>query len=119
MGFFSSKSDFPWVHLKSIEQFNQFFDGDKPFFVFKHSTRCSISSMVMNSFERNYQLDKEITPLFLDLLNHREVSNYLTEKTGVYHQSPQIILLKNKEVLYHASHEQINAEKLITSYEKL
>lgn len=118
MGFFSSKSDFPWLNLTSIEQFNQFFESEQAFFVFKHSTRCSISSMAQSNFERNYQLDDEITPLFLDLLNHRDVSNYIAEKTGVYHQSPQIILLKNKEVIYHASHEQINADKIITSYEK-
>lgn len=118
MGFFSSKSDFPWLTLSSIEQFNHFFESEQAFFVFKHSTRCSISSMVMNSFEQTYQVDEDITSLFLDLLNHRDVSNYIAEKTGVYHQSPQIILLQNKEVLYHASHEQINAKKIVTSYEK-
>jgi bacillithiol system protein YtxJ len=119
MGFFSTKSDFPWVNLTSIDEFNQYFDDDKPFFVFKHSTRCSISSMALNRFEREYKDNKEITPLFLDLLKHRDVSNFIAEKTAVYHQSPQLILLKNKKVIYQASHEQINADKIVTSYEKL
>jgi len=119
MGFFTSKSTFPWVELTSIEQFNRLFEENKPFFVFKHSTRCSISSMALNQFERTYQLEDEMTPLFLDLIAHREVSNYIAEQTGVYHQSPQLILINNKEVLYHASHEQISAKNIETTYEKL
>ena len=119
MGFFTSKSNFPWINLTSIEQFNAFFDGDDPFFVFKHSTRCSISSMALSRFESEYKGDEQIMPLFLDLIRYREVSNFIADKTGVYHQSPQLIFIKNKKVLDHASHEQINADKILTTYEKL
>ena len=81
--------------------------------IFKHSTRCGISRMVLKSFESEFDLDEnQITMYFLDLLNFREISNKIAKDMNVYHQSPQLIAFKNGEVLYHASHSDISVESL-------
>lgn len=119
MGLFSRKQEksLPWIELKSIEELDQAIKQsvDKPVLFFKHSTRCSISSMALNSFENNWNGTDEVDLYFLDLLSHRDISNAIAEKTNVVHQSPQVIVLKNNEVVYTATHSGINAEQALDS----
>lgn len=84
-----------------------------PCVIFKHSTRCSISSMAKNRFERNWDLDgTEIEPYYLDLIAYRPVSNKIAETLGVEHQSPQVVLLKDGKAIYNTSHNDINISDL-------
>jgi bacillithiol system protein YtxJ len=57
-----------------------------------------------------------VTPYYLDLLEFRPISNEIAGRFGVMHQSPQIILIKNGNAVYTASHSDIQvvdlAEKL-------
>jgi bacillithiol system protein YtxJ len=83
--------------------------------IFKHSTRCGISRMVMSQFVDMYNFtEKEIDLYFLDLLNFREVSNEVGFKFQVMHQSPQILIIKNGTVVAHESHGAINELDLST-----
>ena len=117
MGLFSTKSNetFPWVKISSIDQLNDVLLNarEKPALFFKHSTRCSISSMALNSFERYWKHDSDFCDLyFIDLLNYRDVSNEIAILTGVVHQSPQVIVVHQKEVLYDATHSSIDGRKI-------
>lgn len=116
MGLFSSnkepKSVFPWIQLRSIEQLKLAIENsfEKPIMLFKHSTRCSISSMAKTRFENNWPTENASCDLyFLDLLQYRAISDEIEKMTGVVHQSPQAILIRNKEVIYEDSHSAINA----------
>ncbi|MGB0175759.1 MAG: bacillithiol system redox-active protein YtxJ [Owenweeksia sp.] len=76
--------------------------------IFKHSTRCAISSMVWGRFKRNWNKDeKDIPVYYLDLLKHRDVSNRVAEHYRIQHQSPQVLLIRNGECVYDASHNAI------------
>jgi len=86
-----------------------------PCVIFKHSTRCSISSMAKGRFERNWDIDgAAIEPYYLDLIAYRPVSNKIAETLGVVHQSPQIILIKDGKAIYDTSHNDINIADLKT-----
>lgn len=101
----------PWIPLNSIQQLNLIADKSKtkPQFIFKHSTRCGISRMVINQFVDNYNLTEQDADLYyLDLLNHRDVSNEVGYKFQVLHQSPQLLVIKNGTTVAHASHGGIN-----------
>jgi len=105
----------PWIPLNSTAQLSYISEKSKTKtqIVFKHSTRCGISSMVMRQFKASYTLtDKEVDLYYLDLLSYREVSNEVGYKFQVFHESPQILIIKNKEVVTHASHGGINAIEL-------
>lgn len=87
-----------------------------PVLLFKHSTRCSISAMALHSVEKYWNdASEKITPYFLDLLAHRDLSNLIEQKTGVLHQSPQAIVMKNGEVVYQASHNGIRVSNMLKS----
>ena len=99
--------DLPWIVLSSIEQIEEIKDKSKerPQLIFKHSTTCGISRMVLNMFEQGYSLNGEQADLyFLDLHAHRDVSNKVSEMFGVLHQSPQLLVVKNGTVTFHTSH---------------
>jgi bacillithiol system protein YtxJ len=81
----------------------------KAIVLFKHSTRCSISSVALNRLERSWKLTNDTVPTyFLDLLNFRNISNNIAEKYAVPHQSPQVIVIKNGKCIYSASHSDIS-----------
>ncbi len=127
MGWFSKdkeekkQSGLPWKRLTSVNQLKEVIEGsaDKPVLLFKHSTRCNISSMALNGFTRNWSgTPEDIDIYYLDLLNYRDVSNAMATETGILHQSPQVIVLKNKEVVYTATHSGIDARSALNSIKK-
>jgi bacillithiol system protein YtxJ len=78
--------------------------------IFKHSTRCSISSMALNRLERSWNLHEQSVPAYyLDLLNYRGISNKIEKLYGITHQSPQILVIKNEKCIYSVSHSEISA----------
>jgi bacillithiol system protein YtxJ len=103
-----------WRPLTDLGQLNEIIDlsTEKPVLIFKHSTRCSISRMVLKQFENEFDLQDKVIPYFIDLLEFRNVSNEIAIRFGVTHQSPQIILVKDGKAVYNASHESIEISKL-------
>ncbi|MGB1121066.1 MAG: bacillithiol system redox-active protein YtxJ, partial [Saprospiraceae bacterium] len=82
---------------------------EKPQVIFKHSTRCSISSMAKRRLERNWNIDEsKVDIYYLDLIAYRSISNLVSSDFGVTHQSPQILIIKNKEAVFHTSHNDIS-----------
>ena len=110
----NSVSKVGWRQLTDLGQLNEIVEvsTEKPVVVFKHSTRCSISRMVLKQFENEFDLQDKIIPYFLDLLEHRDISNAITSRFEVQHQSPQIIVIKEGKAVYTASHESIDVEKI-------
>ena len=103
-----------WNELTEQSQLEQLKtqSDEQPVLIFKHSTRCSISRFALKQFENEFDLQDKIAPYFLDLLNHRDISNEIAFQFNVQHQSPQLLLLKNRAVVYHTSHENIDANEL-------
>lgn len=109
-----SNSKINWKPLEHLGQLDEIaaFSNQKPIVIFKHSTRCSISRMALKRFESEYDIDESIDTYFLDLLEHRDISNEIASRFGVYHQSPQLILIKDGKAIYDVSHDSIDAEVL-------
>jgi bacillithiol system protein YtxJ len=87
----------------------------RPQVLFKHSTRCSISTMAMN---RLLRLDDAFYNnadfYYLDLIAHRDVSASIAEQFHVHHESPQVIVLKQGDATYDASHMEITVAELVS-----
>lgn len=100
----------PWLDLNSVEQLVHIEEESvrKTQVIFKHSTRCGISRMVMSQFVDAFELDVNLDLYYLDLLSYRDVSNEVGYKFQVLHESPQLLVLKNRVVVAHASHGAIN-----------
>lgn len=85
--------------------------AQRPQVIYKHSSRCFISSFVRS------QLEKSRTPPgidfhFLDLITYRSLSNKIARELDVAHQSPQVLLIKNGICVYDESHDNISMEEL-------
>ena len=102
----------PWIPLSSLDQLTNILEKSKSKtqIIFKHSSRCGISSMVINQFVKQYLFSEEEVDLYyLDILSYRDVSDDVGYKFQVLHQSPQLIVLRNGVAVAHASHGAINA----------
>ncbi len=101
------KANFIEVH--SSEELDEVFQKSKeqPVVLFKHSLTCPISAGVYR------EVSGVNSDIYLIVVQYaRNVSNLLAEKTGVRHESPQAIVLKNERAVYYASHYDVTAEDL-------
>ena len=100
----------PWINMNSLSQLNEIEEKSKTKtqVIFKHSTRCGISRMVMNQFVEAYDVDANLDLYYLDLLSYRNVSNEVGYQFQVMHESPQLLVIKNGVTVAHASHGGIN-----------
>lgn len=104
-----------WIELTTLGQLKEIIEAsnEKPQLLFKHSTRCPISSTALSRFEREWDLTPEqCEAYYLDLITYRPVSNQIAEDLGVVHQSPQAILVINGKAVYNSSHNLIEAKKV-------
>lgn len=121
MGLFSrtnKHSSISWQQIDSVTALAAALDSanESPALFFKHSTRCSISSMALSRLEGSGFLEESGLQLyFIDLIQYRDVSQSLSELSNVTHQSPQVIVIKHGNVVYHASHGAIDVQQIIQS----
>lgn len=104
-----------WITLDSESQINEIIKAshEMPCLVFKHSTRCSISSMAKNRLDKKSDaLTVPVKAYYLDLIRFRNISNALTEAFHVHHESPQILLIKNGLCVHDASHMDVSIREI-------
>lgn len=103
-----------WIDLTNIQQLAALKELSKarPQVIFKHSTRCSISTMAKSRLERGEQPGNSDF-YFLDLIRYRSISDQIAQDFAVTHESPQLLLIKNTECVYEESHSGIHMDELI------
>lgn len=107
----NQENEIPWIELNAMEQLDDITEKSKTKtqFIFKHSTRCGISRMVISQFKKDYLYSENDADLYyLDLLAYRPISNEIAQRFQVTHQSPQLLVVKNGVVVAHESHNGIN-----------
>jgi bacillithiol system protein YtxJ len=99
-----------WNKLNSDSQLAEIKEESEnhPVLIFKHSTTCSISAMALSRMERNWSDQLGVKPYYLDLLANRAISNKIVSEFGIDHESPQVLLIRNGECVYDASHMSIS-----------
>lgn len=102
-----------WKALTDEKQLEQIktLSSTTPQVIFKHSTRCSISSMAKNRLERN-AIPMDIDFYYLDLFRYRNISQKLETDFMVTHESPQVLLIINGECVYDESHSGISMDEI-------
>ncbi len=106
-----SRESFPWRALEGAESLSPLTDAEDthPKVVFKHSTRCGLSGMMLRRFEQHWDPVRDQVEFYLlDLLRHRELSGQVAEVFGIGHQSPQVLVIRAGSVTAHASHGDID-----------
>jgi bacillithiol system protein YtxJ len=104
-----------WEKLTETAQLERILEEskEKPVLIYKHSTRCGISGMALDRLERSWdETGDGFKSYYLDLIAYRNISNIVAEMFNVYHQSPQVIVVKNGKAVYDESHMGISFEAL-------
>jgi len=104
-----------WSHIHSMEQLNALTDDStgKTQVIFKHSTSCGISSIVLRSFEKQYQdVEEKVDFYFLNIQQNRALSNEIAVRFGIRHESPQLLVIRNKTAVFNTSHSSISYASL-------
>jgi bacillithiol system protein YtxJ len=104
-----------WKRIESEEQLEELINSshDTPAAVFKSSHRCGASAFARQRLESQWQNGHgEIDFYFLDIIPNREISNEIAARFRVSHQSPQVILIRDGQSVYDASHYRVSAANL-------
>ncbi len=104
-----------WHSISSEAELEAVLHGDSEistdcFLLLKHSNRCAISSVAKVRLERNP--DPRLTYFLIDVIGNRAVSNKLSEITDVQHESPQIFLYHNHQLIDVKSHMAISGSEI-------
>lgn len=103
-----------FISLSTIDQLESIKVDSKPSVLFKHSTRCSISSMALSRMERGLEpLSEKFNVYYLDLIRYRSVSNEIADIFKIEHASPQVLIIQNGECIYDASHGGISPSEML------
>lgn len=103
-----------WIHLSDEEQLTTIIENskEKAQVIFKHSNRCSISSVALQRMQKA-KLPGELDFYFLDLIRFRSLSNKVAEVFKTRHESPQVLLIKDGHCIFHESHLGIDMHEII------
>jgi len=113
---------FNWREISTENELNEVLSGtsdsaQKFPLILKHSKRCVLSGMAKNRLERN--ADQRISYYIIDVISNRAVSNLLSEKTGVKHESPQMFLFSGSNLISVKSHMAIDSSEVTTRLDSL
>ena len=104
-----------WTKLETAAQLDEIKSKKGYSLIFKHSTRCSIRMMAKRRFEMDWEsLPADMPVYFLDLIKHRDISNQIAQDFSVYHESPQMLLIKDGECVLDQSHGSISVDEAMS-----
>ncbi len=107
-------SDIP--RLTRPDELSELFERSRrdPVWVFKHSVTCEVSAVAWDEFRRFADAagDGSASFALVEVQSARKVSNELARLTGVRHESPQVLLLRDGRAVWSASHWAIRGDEL-------
>lgn len=99
------------VKLTSIDQFEKVLNDNPNVFVMKHSSTCPISASAYDQFNK-FLYERDMDGYYVIVQEERELSDYIADKTGVKHESPQAFYFVNGNAEWNESHENITVASL-------
>ncbi len=109
-----------WIPLLNEEQLEEIKTNSlhTPQVIFKHSSRCSLSSMARNRLDRD-EFPTGVDFYFLDIINHRNISNKIAHDFKIRHESPQVLIITEGKCVYDESHSGIDMEDIKANTSKV
>ncbi|WP_277585949.1 bacillithiol system redox-active protein YtxJ [Psychrobacillus antarcticus] len=100
-----------YTEITSVDQWKKVLEqsNEKPLVVFKHSTTCPVSAHAYGEFS---SFEKPVDRYLVKVIEHRQVSDEISDDLGIQHQSPQAFVIANGEVVWNASHWKITKKEL-------
>ena len=116
MNWFSGRSNEDWIHLTHTDEIKKIISisYEIPVVIYKHSSRCGLSFMTERDLQEGWEsLKPRVRFYFLDLIRYKDVSASVAQTFDIRHQSPQVLIIKNGQCTYEASHHAIRVDTLL------
>ncbi len=110
-----------WGDAGSPDKIDEIFlaSNEKTQVILKHSYRCGTSFFAKKGLETEGLWEHIEADLWLiDVVGNRKVSDYLAEKSGIVHESPQLVVIRDGTVIWHGSHGAVsrkNVEQVLST----
>jgi bacillithiol system protein YtxJ len=103
-----------WIHLTEEDQLQHLVvrSQEKPQVIFKYSNHCNLSNIILHRLEKNC-CPEQVDFYFVDLISFRSVSNKISDRFHVDHESPQILVIKDGECVFEESHSAISLDEIL------
>ena len=119
--FGKSTEETDWVQLESEDAVEEVFaaSGTRIQLILKHSQSCAVSFFAKQNLD-SVPLEEwpEMDRSMVEVVRFRPISQYIAQKTSVRHESPQVLVIANGEVIFHASHSEVNKVNIQQAYKK-
>lgn len=118
----NSKKDTFWNGICNEEELKEAIlsSNAAPILILKHSYRCSVSFIAKKNLEGG--LGVSIPPencYLIDVIKDRDVAHVLSNQFSIRHESPQLFLVDNAELVWYGSHSSVNADNLLLPLSKI
>ncbi|MDZ7807262.1 MAG: bacillithiol system redox-active protein YtxJ [Gracilimonas sp.] len=88
---------------------------EQPQLIYKHSTRCSVSFITKEDLDYHVeQIAKHADLHLINVVEQRDLSNYLSQTLNIRHESPQALLLRDGQVTWTGSHWNVKAKEILS-----
>ena len=94
--------------ISNSESFDELLrrSNERPVIIFKHSIACPISAAAYREMARVEDV------ALVEVQNARQLSNEIERRTGISHESPQVLVIRNGKVVWEATHWQVKASQV-------
>jgi len=117
----STTQDASWNSVSNESDIDNIFlaSNDRIQIVLKHSMHCGSSLFAKRNLETidSSSLD-DMDVYLIDVIRQRMISRYFAEKVGVRHESPQLFVLRDENIVWHGSHHRVIVENLLAAVNK-
>ena len=112
-----------WMHpqltaLQELEELDRLLAAsqERPLLLFKHSYTCGVSAEALDELVSHLNGEPaDVHYAMVTVQTHRDVSNAVTKKLGVRHETPQALLIRDGRVVWSASHFRVTADAVVNA----
>ncbi len=110
-----------WNRPNSTKEIDAMFEeGSGVHIIYKHSFACSVCIFTMNSLERELDAISGFgTPHFIDVREQRSLSDRVAERSGVRHESPQVVIIRDGQAFWTASHGEVRSDSVLNALKEI
>lgn len=110
-----------WNQPQTADQVNEILKRSQmPQVIYKHSYSCVVSLFAKSSLDSDLESIAEQADLHLvDVIAQQPLSEEIALKTGIRHESPQIIVMYKGEPYWHASQGDVRIKSLFEALNEL
>lgn len=116
LGTTQEKNEELWFQISSTQEADGVIkaSNEKIQVIFKHSGSCGISFFAKKNLDSIPPEELQHADMYIvDVIRDRNVAYYLADRFSVRHESPQLLVIKKKKVIWHGSHNAVNPENLL------